>query len=227
MRDSSREPRGFFSRSTARSKRVGSDARAARDGTRETGRSGTYVHEVVVVAPVVRAGDVEVTRDAGLDHGGLFGRRARNNEKRSRRIERSLRAARKRFLRGRRKPRSEKAREVGFRAVSSPGERAFQNRASIGEQEIPPALTGRAGSLRRRSRNSFARQILGARGVGRVSGVADRRLSQLLPGDRSAGCAGRTFPASDRERRGRTERYVPHSVYPVLRLNAHCAGIII
>ena len=110
---------------------------------------------------------------------------------------------------------------------SSPGERAFQNRASIGEQEIPPALTGRAGSLRRRSRNSFARQILGARGVGRVSGVADRRLSQLLPGDRSAGCAGRTFPASDRERRGRTERYVPHSVYPVLRLNAHCAGIII
>lgn len=128
---------------------------------------------------------------------------------------------------GRRKPRSEKAREVGFRAVSSPGERAFQNRASIGEQEIQPALTGRAGSLRRRSRNSFARQILGARGVGRVSGVADRRLSQLLPGDRSAGCAGRTFPASDRERRGRTERYVPHSVYPVLRLNAHCAGIII
>jgi hypothetical protein len=103
----------------------------------------------------------------------------------------------------------------------------FKTRASIGEQEIPPALTGRAGSLRRRSRNSFARQILGARGVGRVSGVADRRLSQLLPGDRSAGCAGRTFPASDRERRGRTERYVPHSVYPVLRLNAHCAGIII
>lgn len=90
--------------------------------------------------------------------------------------------------------------------------------------------TGAERSRRPRFRNpldAFARQIFGARARARVRGQADRRLFQLLPGDRPAGCAGRAFPASDRERRGRAERYVPHSVYPVLRLNAHCAGVII
>ena len=87
-------------------------------------------------------------------------------------------------------------------------------------------LIGRAG-LAAEALDTFRASNLIARGVGRVQGVADRRRFKLLPGDRSARCRGRTFPASDRERRGRTERYVPHSVYPILRLNAHCAGFII